>query len=196
MLGIVQYIIFSTIPVLGQTPEPSGLGMDSLLMGLLQVPMALAFVILGPIMDFIAIKYGNLRFLVPGAILLTVGLVLLSLFHSTIEETAGFLVFFALGVFLTLIPNVILYATPREATGTVSATTSTMRIIGGAIGPVFSGALLTMFVIHGDPTSSSVPVPSEMAFNLIFLTAAVISVTMILMTAILKRRAASTKMSA
>jgi MFS family permease len=197
MLGIVQYIIFSTIPVLGQTAEPHGLGMNPLFLGLLQLPMALAFVILGPIMGVIAIKYGNLRFLIPGAILLTVGLFLLSAFHSTVAETAGFLVFFALGgVFLTLIPNVILLAAPRESTGTVSAVTSTMRIIGGAIGPVLSGALLTIFVIPVDnPTNTSASVPSEMAFNVIFVIAAVISIAMIFMTAILKRRATSTKMS-
>lgn len=159
--------------------------------------MAIAFVILGPIMGIIAIKYGNLRFLVPGAITLTVGLFLLSAFHSTVAETAGFIVFFALGdVFLTLIPNVILLAALREFTGKVSAVTSTMRIIGGAIGPVLSGALLTIFVIPVDnPTSRSVPVPSEMAFNVIFFVAGVISIAMIFMTAVLKRRAASTKMS-
>src|SRR5206468_6919458 len=41
MLGIVQYIIFSTIPTLGQTPEPYGLGMNTLQVGLLQFPQAL-----------------------------------------------------------------------------------------------------------------------------------------------------------
>ena len=93
MLGIVQYIIFLTIPVLGQTAEPSGLGMNPLYLGLLQLHMAIAFVILGPIMGIIAIKYGNLRFLIPGAITLTVGLFSLSAFHTTIAETAAFLSF-------------------------------------------------------------------------------------------------------
>jgi hypothetical protein len=63
MLGIVQYIIFSTIPTLGQTPEPYGLGMTTLEVGLLQLPQALVFVVfvaLGPIAGILAVKHGTL----------------------------------------------------------------------------------------------------------------------------------------
>ena len=35
LIGIVQYIIFSTIPTLGQTPEPYGLGLNVLDVGIL-----------------------------------------------------------------------------------------------------------------------------------------------------------------
>ena len=44
MLGVVQYIIFSTIPTLGQTVEPYGLGLNTLQVGYLQLPQALVFV--------------------------------------------------------------------------------------------------------------------------------------------------------
>ena len=66
MLGVVQYIIFSTIPTLGQTVEPYGLGMSTLEVGLLQLPQALVFVALGPIAGILSIKYGSSRFIIPG----------------------------------------------------------------------------------------------------------------------------------
>ena len=46
MLGVVQYIIFSTIPTLGQTVEPYGSGLNILQVGYLQLPQALVFVTL------------------------------------------------------------------------------------------------------------------------------------------------------
>ena len=147
LLGIVQYIIFSTIPTLGQTVEPYGLGLNVLQVGFLQLPQAIVFVALGPIAGILAIKYGNLKFLIPGSIIITAGIVVLLVYHSTVAEVAGSLILFAVGgAFVTLAANVIIYFTPRESTGVVSATFSTMRIIGGAIGPVIAGVFISLYV--------------------------------------------------
>jgi MFS family permease len=193
MLGIVQYLVFTTIPVLGQTPEPYGLGMSVLYVGLLQLPQALLFVVLGPIVGFMAIKRGSLRFIVPGGIILTIGMVFLLVFHSTPVQTAFVLLGFALGgVFITLVPNLMLRYTPKEATGMVSATNATMRIIGGAIGPVISGVFLTLFVVPSSISSGTTDsIPNEMAFNTIFLIGALLSASTIVMCIMMKRTAIS-----
>ena len=39
----------------------------------------------------------------------------------------------------------------RESTGVASATYSTMRIIGGAIGPVIAGEFLSIFTVDTGP---------------------------------------------
>jgi MFS family permease len=190
MLGIVQYLVFTTIPVLGQTPEPYGLGMSVLYVGLLQLPQALLFVVLGPLVGFMAIKHGSVRFIVPGSIILTIGMVVLFLFHTTPVQTAIVLLGFALGgVFITLVPNLMLRFTPKEATGMVSATNATMRIIGGAIGPVISGVFLSLFVVPSSISSSTEPIPNEMAFNIIFLIGTLLSASTIVMCIIMKRTA-------
>ena len=190
MLGIVQYLVFTTIPVLGQTPEPYGLGMDVLYVGLLQLPQALLFVVLGPIVGFMAIKRGSLRFIVPGGVILTIGMVVLFLFHTTPVQTAFVLLGFALGgVFITLVPNLMLRHTPKEATGMVSATNATMRIIGGAIGPVISGVFLTLFVVPTSVSGTTEPIPNEMAFNIIFLIGALLSASTIVMCIMMRRTA-------
>ena len=191
LLGIVQYIIFSTIPTLGQTVEPYGLGLNLLEVGFLQLPQALVFVALGPIAGILAIKYGNLKFIIPGSIIITAGILVLLVYHSTVAEVASSLILFAVGgAFVTLAANVIIYFTPRESTGVVSATFSTMRIIGGAIGPVIAGVFISLYVaeVPADDGGTTT-VPNDMAFNVIFLVGAICSLLIIVFMVIMRRRA-------
>ena len=190
MLGVVQYIIFSTIPTLGQTVQPFGLGMNTLQVGLLQLPQALVFVALGPIAGILAIRYGSSRFIVPGSIILCIGILGLLAFHSTGAEVAGILILFAVGgAFVTLSANVIMYFTPSESTAVVAATYSTMRIIGGAIGPVIAGLFMQIYTTEVNTSGVVSSVPNATAFNAIFLVGAIISLSMVAFMLIMKRRA-------
>ena len=191
MLGIVQYIIFSTIPTLGQTPEPYGLGMNTLQVGLLQLPQALVFVALGPVAGILAVKYGSSKFIVPGSIILFIGILALLAFHSTSGQIASTLILFAIGgAFVTLSANVIIWFTPPESTGVVSATYSTMRIIGGAIGPIIAGMFMVLFTSEvQSPEGVTSSVPNAMAFNATFLVGAIISLSLVAFMISMKRRA-------
>ena len=192
LLGIVQYIIFSTIPTLGQTVEPYGLGLNVLEVGFLQLPQALVFVALGPIAGILAVKYGNLKFIIPGSIIITAGIVALLIYHSTVAQVASTLILFAVGgAFVTLAANVIIFFTPRESTGVVSATFSTMRIIGGAIGPVIAGVFISLYVaeVPAESGGGTTTVPNDMAFNVIFLVGAICSLLIIAFMVIMRRRA-------
>jgi MFS family permease len=191
MLGVVQYIIFSTIPTLGQTPEPYGLGMNTLQVGVLQLPQALVFVALGPIAGILAVRYGSSKFIVPGSIVLCIGILALLAFHSTSGQVASMLILFAIGgAFVTLSANVIIWFTPPESTGVVSATYSTMRIIGGAIGPIIAGMFMALFTSEvQSPEGVTSTVPNAMAFNATFLVGAIISLSLVAMMFIMKRRA-------
>ena len=67
--------------------------------------------------------------------------------------------------------NAIIYFTPREATGVVSATYGTMRSIGGAIGPVIAGVFLSIFTVEiQDPLHAGemLAIPDSTAFNITF----------------------------
>jgi MFS family permease len=167
------------------------LGMNTLQVGLLQLPQALVFVALGPIAGIMAIKYGSSRFIVPGSIVLCIGILALLAFHSTGTEVAGILVLFAIGgAFVTLSANVIMYFTPSESTAVVAATYSTMRIIGGAIGPVIAGLFMAMYTTQVQtPDGVTSPVPNAMAFNAIFLVGAITSLSIVALMIIMKRRA-------
>ena len=202
LIGVVQYIIFSTIPTLGQTPEPYGLGLNVLQVGGLQLPQALVFVVLGPIAGILAVKYGNLKFIIPGSIIFTVGILALVIYHGSYAEVSGSLVLFAIGgAFATLSANVIIFFTPRESTAVVSATYSTMRIIGGAIGPVIAGVFLSLYTSEVTTTTdvgttTTINVPNDMAFTTIFLVGAICSLLIIAFMMIMRRRAISMGMPA
>jgi DHA2 family lincomycin resistance protein-like MFS transporter len=162
----------------------------------------LVFVILGPIAGILAVKYGNLKFIIPGSIILTVGILVLMFLHSSNAEVAGSLVLFAVGgAFVTLSANVIIFFTPHESTAVVSATYSTMRIIGGAIGPVIAGVFLSLYTseVTTTPdvaTTTTTSVPNDMAFTTIFLIGAVCSLAIIAFMWIMRRRALSMGMPA
>jgi MFS family permease len=197
LIGIVQYIIFSTIPTLGQTPEPYGLGLSVLDVGILQLPQALVFVALGPVAGILAVKYGNLKFIIPGSIIFTAGILVLMVYHSTVAQVSSTLVLFAIGgAFATLSANVIIFFTPRESTAVVSATYSTMRIIGGAIGPVIAGVFISLYTSEVTTTTdvgttTTTTVPNDMAFTTIFLVGAICSLAIIAFMMIMRRRAVS-----
>ena len=93
------------------------------------------------------------------------------------------LILFAVGgSFLTFSANVIIYFIPREATGVVSATYSTMRIIGGAIGSVIAGVFLSIYSVEiQDPLHAGemLAIPDSTAFNITFLVGALASLSMI-----------------
>ena len=198
MLGVVQYIIFSTIPTLGQTVAPYGLGLNTLQVGFLQLPQALVFVALGPIAGMMAIKHGSLKYIVPGSIILAIGIVALLAFHATSAEVALLLILFAVGgAFLTLSANVIIYFTPPDSTAVVAATYSTMRIIGGAIGPVIAGLFLGIYTSEVTTSEGVISsVPNTTAFNAIFLVGAITSLSLVALMLIMKRRAISMGMPA
>src|SRR5262249_40801343 len=131
------------------------------------------------------------RYIVPGSIILFIGILALLAFHSSAGQVAITLIPFAVGgALLTLAANIIIYFTPPESTGVVAATYSTMRIIGGAIGPVLAGMFLGTFtanVTNSEGVTSSVP--NAMAFNAIFLMGAVVSLSTVALSIIMKRRA-------
>ena len=103
---------------------------------------------------------------------------------------ASILILFAVGgAFVTLSANVIMYFTPSESTAVVAATYSTMRIIGGAIGPVIAGLFMQIYTTEVNTSGVVSSVPNAMAFNAIFLVGAIISLSMVAFMLIMKRRA-------
>ena len=75
---------------IGLNEQPYGLGVGTLYVGLLQLPQAIVFVVLGPIAGILAIKYGNLRFIIPGSIVLTIGLFLVHILSFNISRSCKY----------------------------------------------------------------------------------------------------------
>ena len=119
-------------------------------------------------------------------------------FHSTSAEVALLLILFAVGgAFMTLSANVIIYFTPPDSTAVVATTYSTMRIIGGAIGPVIAGLFLGLYTSEVTTSEGVISsVPNTTAFNAIFLVGSITSLSLVALMLIMKRRAISMGMPA
>ena len=172
MFGILQYFIITGIPQLGSAPAPSGLGLDPIHTGLLQLAFGLSMMIFGPVFGLMVAKRKglNLKLLVPGIGITAISFLLLLLFHSTSQGINGSL--FIFGMAGALLPQTLINTTvgftPKEYTGIGSAVTNMMRIIGGAIGPVITSVILASATISITVDNVAKSYPSPVTFNILF----------------------------
>ena len=193
MFGVVQYIIITAIPQLGAAPPGSGLGLEADAVGLLQLPLSLAVLIFGPVFGVMLAKRHSLntKLLIPAMVIISVSFLLVTLFHSTSSDVAGSLFLFGIGAALlpvTLI-NIIISLTPRQLTGISSASTSDMRIIGGAIGPVIATVIITSILVSIEVDGVVAEYPSPSAFNIVFIVGLAMAIASTLLVSLMRRRA-------
>jgi MFS family permease len=172
MFGILQYFVITGIPRLGSAPAPSGLGLDPIHTGLLQLAFGLSMMIFGPVFGLMVAKRRglNIKLLVPGIGITVISFLLLLFFHSTSQGVNVSL--FIFGIAGALLPNTLnnttIGFTPREYTGISSAVTNMMRIVGGAIGPVMATVILASATIPITVDNVEQSYPSPVTFNILF----------------------------
>jgi MFS family permease len=193
MFGIVQYIIVTAIPQIGGAPLGSGLGLEADKVGLLQLPLSLAILIFGPVFGVMLAKRHalNTKLLVPGMLIICTSFLLITLFHSSSAGVTGSLFLFGIGAALipvTLI-NIIISLTPKELTGISSASTSDMRIIGGAIGPVIATVIVNSILVSIQVDGVEGQYPSPVTFNIVFIVGLALSIVSTILVMAMRRRA-------
>ena len=197
MFGILQYIVITGIPQLGSAPSPSGLGLDPIHVGLLQLAFGLSMMIFGPVFGLIVArrKKLNLKLLVPGIGITTVSFLLLLLFHATSAGINGSLFIFGMaGALLPMtLTNTVIRFTPNEYTGISSAVTNMMRIIGGAIGPVITTVILASATISITVNDVEKNYPSPVTFNILFGVGLAMTISCVLLALRMKQLATKTK---
>lgn len=117
---------------------------------------------------------------------------MLFVLHSTEFLITISLAILAIGLSLTQIGsiNIILVSTPKQSNGISLAMTVLLYLIGTSVGPVVAGIFMQMYqtTIKGIVGSF----PASQSYNLIFLTAILMSmVSIVLATVIIKRTAKS-----
>ena len=139
---------------------------------------------------FLISKIGNIKPTIVGCIISTVGFFLIFIYHSTEFLIAVELSIIAIGLSLAEIGafNIVLVSTPLHLNGTSLGITMLLFLIGMSVGPAISGIYLQSF-------QSSIPIkgvngsyPSTFSYNMIFLTAALISVFSIILTVLVARK--------
>src|SRR5215204_2575757 len=190
IVGLSNFMIFQTIPILVRNPEPLGFGADAISTGSIQLPFALVFLIFGPTSGFIISKLGSLKPIIFGTIIITISFICLLLFHATEMQVSVNLGPLATGLSFAGVAamNVIILATPGEYSGISLGIATLIRIIGSAIGPALAAMYMQMNQSILNVNGLKRSFPSDVAFDMIFTTASVIAFVSIILAVLLRGR--------
>jgi MFS family permease len=191
IVGFSMFMVFQTVPILARNPPPLGFGEDAVSTGDIQLPFALILLVFGPTSGFIISKLGSIKPVIAGASITSAGFFGLLMFHSTPLSISANLAILSTGLSLTNVGamNVTILSTPIQFTGISLGTSMLMRIIGAAVGPALAGMFMqanqSMLKIGGLFQSF----PSAESYELIFITATVLSILSVGLAILLRRRA-------
>jgi hypothetical protein len=180
-------VVYQSLPILIRSPLPVGFGGDASSIAIVQLPYMIVSLIFSVASGFVVSKFGNLRPTTLGTIITTIGFFVLFIFHSTEASIAAVLVIVAIGLALMQIGsvNVVLTSTPKQFSGISLGMNLLIYLIGSSVGPVIAGIYLQANQVFVESISDSFPSPES--YNLIFLTAALISVSSIAFAILLNR---------
>jgi MFS family permease len=189
IFGITMFMVYQTIPILVRSPQPLGFGGDAVATAMVQLPFMIVILVFAPSSGFIVSKIGNLKPTVAGTIIMTIGFFSLFIFHSTEITVAINLAIVAAGISLIQVGafNITMEYTPLKFSGVSLGMSVVLFLIGSSIGPAIAGIYMQTHqeLAKGVTTGSF---PSPISYNLIFLTAALISALSIMLVIILRRR--------
>jgi MFS family permease len=189
MVFLCMFMVYQAIPILVRSPQPLGFGGDAVVTASVQLPFMIVLLI-GTIMSgFILNKVGNTRLTLLGTIISAIGFFSLLLFHSTEFMVSATLTIISAGLSLSITGgfNVVLLSAPIEATGIALGMALLLNLVGMSIGPSIAAMYQQMYqgTVEGVVGQQF---PTQDAYNLIFLTAAIISLASIALALVLARR--------
>ncbi len=187
-IGISFFLIYQTLPILVQSPVPFGFGGGPVDTAAVQLPFMILSFIISVLSGFLVGKIGNLKPTLLGSIISTLGFILLFIYHPTQIIISLELAIIAIGLALAEIGafNISLVSAPIRLSGTSLGITMLLFLIGMSIGPSISGIYMESLKSPVNDLQESYPKP--MAYDLIFLTAVVISIFSVILTMIVTKR--------
>ncbi len=187
IFGITMLMVYQTTPILVRSPQPLGFGGDAVASATVQLPFMIVILIFAPSSGFIVSKIGNLKPTVAGTIILTIGFFSLFIAHSTEFIVAINLAIVAAGISLIQVGafNITMEYTPLRFSGVSLGMSVVLVLIGSSIGPAIAAIYMQTHqeLVKGVTGSF----PSPISYNLIFLTATLISAISIVLVIILRR---------
>jgi len=188
ILGIAMFMVYQSVPILVRSPQPIGFGGDAVTSANVQLPFMIILLIIAPSSGFIMSRLGNLKPTLAGSIISTVGFFSLFAFHSTQFLIATNLAIIAAGISLTQVGgfDITMKATPKQFSGVSLGMTVVLNILGSSIGPAIAAVYMQQNQVFVKGIAGTFP--SSMAYALIFLTAAIVSIVSIALVMITRNR--------
>lgn len=196
LVSLSIFMVYQTIPVMVRSPQPLGFGGDPVAAAGVQTPFMVVLLIGTVMSGFVLNKVGNTRLLLMGTVVSTIGFFTLFAFHSSETTVSAGLAIIAAGLSLSIAGafNVILLSVPMQVTGIALGMAVLLNLVGMSVGPSLAGVLQEM----NQGTVQGVPglYPTANAYNLIFITAALVSLASVAMALSVVRRKISPAISA
>jgi MFS family permease len=186
--GTTIFLVYPTIVQLVRSPPPAGFGGDAVYAAYVQLPFMVIFLIFSSTTSYIISKLGKVMPTVLGGSISIAGTIGLLMLHSTGFFVSINLTIIAIGLALTMtaIWNLIVSSAPKEFMGISTGIGALFSFIGMAIGPALAGTYMHTFHMSIEGTVGLLPSPDS--FNMIFLTAAVLSSMSLTFSLLLRRR--------
>ncbi len=175
------FMVYLTIPVMVRSPAPFGFGGNAIAVASVQLPFMIVLLI-GTIMSgFILNRVKNTKLMLFGTAISTVGFFVLLTFHSTETMVPIGLTILAAGLALSITGafNIILLSVPMQITGIALGMTLLLNLVGMSVGPALSGVFQEAY--KGTAPGVIGFFPTYQAYNLIFITAAIVSLASVAM---------------
>jgi MFS family permease len=154
LLGLANYLLLGSVPLLAQTPVSSGYGFGApiVVAGLLLLPFSAAGILAGRLTHWLADRVGTHLVLPASALVQAVAMAGLGLVRTdlwqlfVIMAVAGLAVGGAFGA----LPGLIVAAVPLAETGSAMALNQVLRNAGFATGSALTAAVLEMATPAGE----------------------------------------------
>ena len=172
--GITMFMIYPTVVQLVRSPIPLGFGGDSVDAANVQLPFMIMFLVFASITPFIINRIGSIKPTIIGSVISLIGGFSLLMFHSTEFAVSANLAVIASGLSLTITAtwNMVVSSSPKEFTGISVGMGALLLFIGMAIGPALAGVYMgNQEMLEGVGGAY----PSLGSYNLVFLTAGLLS---------------------
>ena len=188
--GITMFMIYPTIVQLVRSPIPLGFGGDAVDAANVQLPFMVMFLIFASVTPFIINRIGSIKPTVIGGIVSLIGALGLLTFHSSELAVSANLAVIASGLSLTATAtwNMVVSSAPKEFTGISVGVGALLLFIGMAIGPALAGVYMGN---HETVAGAAGSYPSPGSYNLVFLTAGLLSAVSVGFALMLIRRMAA-----
>ena len=172
--GITMFMIYPTIVQLVRSPIPLGFGGDAIAAANVQLPFMVMFLIFASVTPFIINKIGSIKPAIIGGTISLIGSIGLLIFHSTEFPVSANLALIASGLSLTMTAtwNMVVSSSPKEFTGISVGVGALLLFIGMAIGPALAGVYMEN---HEAVKGVEGSYPSPGSYNLVFITAGLLS---------------------
>ena len=175
------FMVYLTIPVMVRSPEPFGFGGNAIAVASVQLPFMIVLLVGTITSGFILNRVKNTKLMLVGTAISTIGFFVLLNFHSTENMVSIGLTALAAGLALSISGgfNVILLSVPMQVTGIALGMTLLLNLVGMSLGPTLSGAFQETY--KGTAPGVAGFFPTDHAYSLIFITAALVSLTSVVM---------------